>query len=258
MQRAVVDLNGMVASISDDIGSAYDIGDGSDICKMPVQIQTLARPMAMLRMVKRYQEAETGIPLFVKTHMPHVVANGIELLPESLTKAVIHIVRDPRDVLPSYAKHMGVDLDIGLEWMADNYRHLSSNDRRIGELISSWDMHARSYLEADTHNVRTWRYEDMIEDPVKAFAEMLEHSGVEPDLDRVAKAVEAVSLSRLREKEKAAGFRESSPHAKDQFFGKGGSNSRSKLEVRHKKGIRRHFGRVMERLGYVRKHKVAA
>lgn len=253
-----LDINEILTSISDDLGHLYQIGDGSDVTKLPVQYQNLTRPMAMLRLVRQHVMTRgEEVPLFVKTHMPHVVANGIELLPEPLTKKVVYLVRDPRDVLPSFAKHMGVDLDTGLQWMEDKYRHLSSNDHRVGELISSWDNHVNTFLNADTHNVMWLRYEDMLADPVKAFSRLLEHAGITPDEERVKKALDEVDIQKLREREKKEGFRESSPHAKNQFFGSGGSSNRQKLEPKHVHRIEKAFGRVMKRLGYIDKRKAA-
>lgn len=253
-----VDLNEIVTSVSDDVAGLYQLGDGSDITKEPINIQQMARPMAMARLV-RMHDASRGdsLPLFVKTHQPHLISNGIELLPEGLTKAVINIVRDPRDVLPSFSKHMGQDLDSGLEWMQDRYRTLKAVSGRVGELISSWDNHVNSFLSADTHNVLTIKYEDMLSDPIKEFAKILKHSGIEPDMYKVEKAVNAVDIARLREKEQKEGFTESSPHAKNQFFGEGGKSSRKQLEHKHLFKIDKQFGRIMKRLNYIDKRRAA-
>jgi len=249
-----VDINEIVTSVSDDVAGVYQVGDGSDITKLPIDIQNLARPMAMLRLARMHNSTRgDSFPLFVKTHQPHLVANGIEIIPECLTKAVIFIVRDPRDVLPSFARHMGKDMDMAVEWMTDKYRTLSSNDNRVGELISSWDKHAISYLNADTHNVLIVRYEDMIANPVTEFARMLEHAGVTPDMEKVKRAVEVVNIDKLKSQEEQAGFKESSPYAKNQFF----KAQKETPAPKHIHRIEREFGRVMKRLGYINKIKVA-
>jgi len=251
-----VDLNAMAASMSDDMAGIYAIGDGTKPHDLPIDLQYLTRPMAMLRLVRMHMqdEARNALPLFVKTHHPHLVVNGIELLPAGLTAAVVHIVRDPRDVLPSFAKHMGVDQDKATEWMQDDYRHLKGNEWRVSDLISSWDKHTASFLNADTHHVKTWCYEDLRADPVKHFAQMLEHSGIKPDMDRVAAAVDEVELGKLRAKEAKDGFKESSPHAKNQFFGAGQVGGWDNVvSIRNQNIICRKFGRQMKRLGYLDK-----
>ena len=151
-----LDINELLCSIADDRADKQQIGDGSDIVKLPVDIQHLTKPMGMLRIVRKYVQDGEKIPLFVKTHTANLLANGIELLPECLTKATIHIIRDPRDVLPSFANHMGCDIDQGIEWMQDKYRTLTGDGTRIADLISSWDYNANSFLNTETHNVKTF------------------------------------------------------------------------------------------------------
>ena len=248
-----VDINDVVCSVADDRAGLYAIGDGTKAEELPVDLQHLTRPMAFLRLVRQYNKANHGIPLFVKTHTAHMLANGVELLPMSLTKSVIFIVRDPRDVLPSFSKHMGCDLDQGIEWMNDKYRTLASRETRVADFISSWDDHTKSFLNADTHNVRVFRYEDMRANPVEQFAEILRHAGVEPDLFKVKRALNLVELDKLREAEKKEGFTESSHHAKDQFFGKGEVGGwKGKLNDKQRFRIEKLFGRVMKRLGYTK------
>ena len=253
-----LDLNDIVTSVTDDIVGLYQPGDSTDISKAPIDIQHLCRPMALLRLVNMHNNTRgNNLPLFVKTHSPHLIANGVEYLPESLTKCVIYIVRDPRDVLPSFSKHMGKNVDTGLEWMQDKYRTLGGTDRRTGELISSWDNHVLSYIHADTHNVHYIRYEDLLNDPEQYFKKILEHSGITPDLERIRKAIDLTQLEKLKEKEQKEGFRESSPFAKNEFFGDGGTKGRDKLQPKHLYRIEKAFGRVMKKLNYIAK-KVAA
>jgi hypothetical protein len=247
-----VNINELLSSIADTAAHWYAVGDGSEIQDLPIEIQHLARPMAMLRLVRQYMDTNKQIPLFVKTHTPNMQVNGIEGITEMLTKSVIHIVRDPRDILPSFSKHMGVDLDTGLEWMQEKYRTLSPNDRSVADFIGAWDAHIRSFLNDDCHKVMWIRYEDMLEDPVLSFTRILEHAGVDPDKERVKVAVEIAQLSRMQKQEKENGFNESSPKAKNEFFGKGGSESRDKLTPKHLHTIEKAFGSTMKRLGYNR------
>jgi len=244
-----VDINEVLTSVPDNHASRHGVGDGSNITGFSVDIQQLTRPMALLRMVRQYHKHKVeGIPLYVKSHNQHVVANGIDLLPLSLTKAVIHIVRDPRDVLPSFATHTGKSLDEALERMEDKFNVMQGNGvtATVSDFTGSWGDYVKSYLNADTHNVRTWKYEDMKADPVRCFSEMLEHSGVTPDMDKVKAAVKEVALSRLKKQEKEAGFKESSPYAKNRFFG----TKHEKITPKQANSLKKAFGRTMKRLGY--------
>lgn len=220
-----VDINNLVASVSDDSAARALPGDGSDPSSYPIDVQGLCRPMGLLRLVRAFEEnkKETGlnIPLFVKTHNAHMVANGIELLPGCLTKSVIYIVRDPRDVVISFAKHMGKEMDDAIGYFLDKYRVLQDERKpKMADFISSWPQAVASYANSDTHNVKIFRYEDMKANPQEEFAKILIHAGIQPHPERLKVALEAVELSKLRKQEKEKGFSEASPHA-DQFFGKG-------------------------------------
>lgn len=257
-----VDINEMIVSLSDDLAFRYLVGDGSDPRDFPLDIQHLTRPMAMLRMVRKYEENKiNGVPLFCKTHNAHVVANGIELLPASLTKSVIYIVRDPRDAFISYAKHMGAPHEVAIDWFLDKYRALRANKDayKMPDFVSSWPLHVQGYANADTHNVRIWRYEDMKADSEKCFTEMLIHSGVTPDKERVKKATELSSLQNLKKQEQDNGFIEASPKNEDKFFGDGKTGGwKGKLDPKIQFRIEKDCASMMKRFGYQREFAKAA
>lgn len=245
-----VDINEIVCSLPDDLAARCAVGDGSNAAEFPVDIQMLTRPMAMLRLVREYNRNNSPIPLFVKTHNTHVVANGVEMMPESLTKATICLVRDPRDVVVSFARHMGADIDTAVEWFLNKHRTLNdASGNKMHDFISSWPMSVQSFANADTHNVRIWRYEDMKINPAKCFGEMLAHAGVEVDPVKVARAVDQVELSKLRNQEMQKGFSESSKHAKDGFFsGSPGWNGRLTPSQVHR--IEKACASMMKRFDY--------
>lgn len=251
---ADLNINDVMTSVSDDRAGLYATGAQTRPECLPIELQHLTRPMALLRLVTNFNEANHGIPLYVKTHHANMLANGVEMLPFSLTRSTIFIVRDPRDVVSSFAKHMGCDIDQAIEWMDDKYKTLSSTAGCMSDFISSWDGHTLSYLNGDTHNIRTFRYEDMRADPVKEFTAILRHSGVDPEPLRVRQALKLVELDKLRDMEKIDGFMESSIHAKNEFFGKGEVGGWSdKLTPGQQHKIEKKFGRVMKRLGYLEK-----
>jgi len=246
-----VDINELLSTVSDNNAKWFQVGDGSKAQDLPIELQQLTRPMALLRLVKQSGE-DRPVPLFVKTHSPNMLVNGIEMLPELLTKSTIFIVRDPRDVLPSFSRHMGVDLDTGLEWMQEKYRMLNKTDTTMCDFLGDWGAHTKSYLNADAHKVLFVRYEDMLSDPVSIFTKILEHSGVEVDPDRVKAAVKLVELSKLQKQEKDSGFVEASPKSDNGFFGKGGSSNRESLTPRHLHLIEKKYGSILKRLGYIK------
>ena len=251
-----VNLNEIVCSVSDNIFTRYSIGDGSDIRQEPIDIQHLARPMALLRLVRQWNlnYAKTGaqVPLFVKSHGACDIANGVEMLPWQLTKAVVHIVRDPRDAFLSFEKHMGFnDRELALKAFTDKYRCLTDkNKAQVGDFISSWSHNTSTFVNNGTHNVFHVRFEDLKKDPQKWFESILNHAGVKPDPEKVAKAIEMVSIEKLRKKEESGGFIEASPHTK--FFGKGEVGGwKGKLSPRDENRIIKECGSMMKHFGYI-------
>lgn len=252
-----VDINEILASITDNNSMWYQIGDGSKINDLPIEIQSLTRGMALLRMVRNYNHTDKPIPMFVKSHTACMQVNGTELIPAVLTKASIFIVRDPRDVLPSFANHIGIDLDKALECMCDKYRRLVSDEEiTVEDFISSWHGHAKSWMDTDAHNVLTVRYEDMKGNPVETFSGILKHAGVEVDVEKVRRALEVVELDKLQAQEREKGFCEASKKAKNPFFNKGATGGWD-LTPRQLHLIEKRFGSIMKRLGYIEKRKAA-
>jgi hypothetical protein len=252
-----VDINDVVTSLPDDLAARCAVGDGSNAAEFPIDIQMLTRPMAMLRLVREYNANKTvDIPLFVKTHNTHVLANGVELMPEALTKATVCIVRDPRDVLVSFAKHMGEqNYDTAIEHFLNKMRCLNdTGSGKVMDFISSWPAAVASFANADTHNVKVWRYEDMKANPVEVFAQILAHSGIAVDKERVARAVDTVERGKLAKQEAEKGFKESSKHAANQFFA-GTGGWQGKLSPKQVRTIEKACASMMKRFNYERAFK---
>jgi hypothetical protein len=243
-----VDINEILCSIQDDLAAAHQVGDGSDVTKLPIDVQQLTRPMALVRVVRRYLSTDVDVPLFVKTHSPNMIINGVELFPAALTKKIVYLVRDPKDVLPSFSRHMGTDMETGLEWMQDKYRTLSATETRTADFLGRWDSHVMSFLNDDVHDVLIIKYEDLKANPVECFSEILKHSGIDVDQERVKRAIELVSLGRLKKQEDEKGFQESSPHSKDKFFGR----TKEKPSLKQINTIERKFKNVLKRMGYLK------
>lgn len=253
-----VNLQEILCSVGDDGIARYQVGDGSPVQDWPVDIQQLTRPMAMLRTVRAYQATDVSFPLFVKTHNANMITNGIELLPAALTKATIYVVRDPRDVLPSFANHMGVSMEDAVQMMCRKHQLLAAAEHRVADYLGTWADHVSSFVDTCPHNVLLVRYEDLREDTANEFARILRHCGETPDMARVQRAVELTELSKLRKKEAETGFREASHKAKDPFFNKGEVGGwKKKVAPQHAAQLARAFRKVMTKLGYLgKKHGV--
>lgn len=219
------DINQIVTSVSDDIAARHAIGDGQSLRNLPVDVAQLTRPMANLRLVTEYNRSvgEVDVPLFVKSHNGNYVANGIQLLTEQLTNSAVVIVRDPRDVAVSFAKHLGIEIDEMIYKMCERYFTLDANGIKMSDTIGSWHGYYQSFFgkNGELINARIFRFEDMRMYPLRTFKAILVHMGVKPSDDRIEMALAEVDLSKLQQQEKQNGFKEASKKNPDGFFGKG-------------------------------------
>ena len=156
---------------------------------------------------------------FVKTHCQIARIGGQHLIPPELTAAAIYIVRNPFDVVPSYARHFGVDIDAAITRMADP-RALHGGHGNILEFVGRWDEHIRGWTQVPGLARHVLRYEDMSGDPERAFRSLFRFLRLPVDADRMVRALDAASFDTLRQQEKEQGFIERPPEM-ERFFHRG-------------------------------------
>ncbi|MDH3665850.1 MAG: sulfotransferase domain-containing protein [Paracoccaceae bacterium] len=157
---------------------------------------------------------------FVKTHCKVMRLEGYDVIPPEYTAAAIYIMRNPFDVAPSYARHMGTDVDAVIEHMKD---HLATGRARGGtiEYIGRWDQHIIDWTEmAFGLPLHVIRYEDMLAETKKTYRELFGFLKIKVDKLQLRRAMAATSFKALQRQEKVKGFRER-PDTMKQFFTKG-------------------------------------
>lgn len=179
---------------------------------------------------------------------------AIALIPPDVTHSALYLVRDPRNVAPSLAKHLDISLDDAIAVMADDHRLMGGSWSRqavqLWQFWSSWNKNVDSWLEPAPFPVRVIRYEDMRANPEQALTQALETLGFSPDPLKVTAAVAATRLDRLRQLEEQVGFIERG--SSGPFFGEGriGSWQHDLTPVQIAK-IESDHGATMRRLGYL-------
>lgn len=169
--------------------------------------------------------------------------------PAEIVAAVVHVVRDPRDVAVSLANHMGRPVDDAIARMADAGR-VARGANQLSQFLSSWSAHVESWLDSPDLRLLTLRYEDMTADPEAAFGAVARFIGLDAEPEAVAAAVAHCRFERLRAQEDAEGFTER-PEACGRFFRRGEAGGwRDSLTPTQAERIERDHGRVMRRLGY--------
>lgn len=156
---------------------------------------------------------------FVKTHHQSILVHDQPLIPPEITAAAIYIMRNPFDVVPSYARHSGIDIDGAIDAMLDPSR-LSSSPRGLFEIIGRWDDHVSSWTESEGLARHIVRYEDLRDDPKTGFAKVFGFLQVRPDPKQFANALKLTRLEALKKQEQKSGFIEK-PKEMSAFFHSG-------------------------------------
>lgn len=177
-----------------------------------------------------------------------------QLFPADVTLGAVHIVRDPRDVAPSWADHMGVDVDTAIARMADDALVMSrsaySFRPQVPQRFGSWSGHARSWLDDAPGPRLLLRYEALLADPLGEATRLARFLGLPTDAGCVARAVDACDFEALRAIEEREGFAERQK-GQQRFFRQGRSGAwRGVLRPEQAGRIVADHGVMMRRLGY--------
>jgi hypothetical protein len=159
---------------------------------------------------------------FVKTHNLRNKAFGVELIPPYLTRSAIYILRNPLDMVLSYARQYALTPEATAAAIGRSDNSIAGATGTVTQFLGSWTEHVRSWSRCRDFPVLVLRYEDMQADPNAAFTQALRHIGVPPDPERVARAVQFSSFDELRKQEDDGGFVERSPNS-ERFFHSGSS-----------------------------------
>lgn len=193
---------------------------------------------------------------FVKTHEAYTFHNNQPLLGQPNGQLAIYIVRNPLDVIPSYANHQGTDkIDKVISQVANPkhgmclqmHRHMA----QIPQHLATWSQHVETWLDQTVMPVHLMRYEDMIANPFNTFKETLEFAGIIRSDAEIDSAIEATSFEKLQSQEAEKGFKEKGSKTAA-FFRKGkvGSYRESLTEAQINQVVRDHEV-VMKRLSYL-------
>ncbi len=188
---------------------------------------------------------------FVKTHNHRTKAFGVGLIPPHLTRSAIYILRNPLDMVMSYARHYGLTPEFTAGAVSRRDNIIAGADSAVTQFLGSWSDHVKSWARCRDFPVLVLRYEDMQADPDAAFTRALKHLGVPADPVRVARAVRFSSFGELRKQEDETGFIERSPNS-EKFFHSGNSGQwRGELPEDVVARFTADHNAVMKRYGYL-------
>lgn len=225
-----------------------------------IDSRLLSEDEVKLRMpnVIRFHASKASNLMFCKIHdaYSHNLA-GEPIIPEEVTQSVIYLIRNPLDVVSSYANHMNTSVAQAIVAMnkRNGYLARQANGLNINsqfpQLMYSWSGHVRSWHHQNKIPVTTIRYEDMKNDGLKTFTKAVKSMGLEVDETQIQRAIEMTEFDKIKEKEAKEGFKEKNIKSKE-FFRKGQVNGYLKeLTKEQVETIIKNHGEVMKEYGYL-------
>lgn len=195
-------------------GDFYDAAAGGTFKVETVEDYLALRPKA-LQLIARSREGTH----FVKTHHQSVVYQDVPLIPPEVTAAAIYIMRNPFDIVPSYARHNSVSADQAIDALLGEVP-LAQSPRGLFEIIGRWDDHIASWHESPGLALQMVRYEDLRDDPKTGFGKVFNFLQVRPDPVQFKNALKLTKLEALKKQEQKQGFVER-PKTMGAFFHSG-------------------------------------
>tara|TARA_B100000029_G_C17590712_1_gene962402 strand:+ start:2281 stop:3093 length:813 start_codon:yes stop_codon:yes gene_type:complete len=187
--------------------------------------------------------------LIYKTHHFFGSIDGYQFTSEKYTLLFIYLIRDPREVLVSYAKHSGVSIDEML--------NIITNEKKIYrsgfQTLVSWGQNYRSWKSFKQVPSYFVKYEDLVLNPVKIFESIIyfisRYTNIPYDQKKIREIIELTTFDKLKNLEKKTGFDEAE---KSIFFRSGKADSWKKvLNIEQIKTIEKVFEKEMKELKYI-------
>lgn len=175
----------------------------------------MARPRVQALIYERVDHVA-----LVKTHnlLGHI--GNAPTINAEVSVGAIYVLRDPRDVAPSLARHHGCSIDEAIGMMATNGFGSQNKAESAFETWGSWSEHVLSWTMTPSDQILVIRYEDMHEKPRETFQSVVKHLGQAPTDEQLDEAIALSTFDELRSQEDRYDFRERAPNA-ERFFAEG-------------------------------------
>lgn len=206
--------------------------------------QAQTRPAVLYGLAMRYGQEP------MKSHHGHFEVGGLPLWHDRWTRKVVVPVRDPRDVACSVADYYSKSDEEAAAFLNTDGLYISDGEGAPLHWVDTWSEHVLSWLECDKDTLIV-QYEDMVENDVQAFADVLSFLYGDINEERAEWATKACRFENLRKKEEEEGFPETSD-GQDRFFRRGEAGAwRDELPANVAGRIVDDHREVMERMGYI-------
>ena len=198
-----------------------------------------------------------GNVVFLKNHNALVSINKKDFTNENHSLASIYIVRDPRDVVISYAKYRNLSYDRSIEQLCSKklfyLLDIKEDFPRI-EILGSWKFHYTSWRDGVPNMPKVIvRYEDLLDNCYNNFYKIIDFLskilGFKINIEQLKFSIEFSNFEKLQKDEKKLGFFENSGNTN--FFRCGKKEYwKNELSISQVKKIEKEFDEEMKFLGY--------
>ena len=204
---------------------------------------------------------------FLKTHSYLFNIDNKPFTNLNNTLGVIYIVRDPRNVVTSYAHHSGTTPESAARSMIELYKYkgdLTSNSaERVTLYMGTWSGNYNSWKSLkDPGRYLLIKYEDLINNKDLTFRKVIKFlcmlKGIKFKIDQAKfrNVIETTEFKKMQKLEQEKGFREAKTDPKTgekiPFFNLGAENDWKKtLDPVIKAKIEENFKKEMKELGYL-------
>ena len=206
---------------------------------------------------------------FFKTHQGKYTVDGDDFTNNINTRAVIYVVRDPRNVINSISNHYSLSVENSLKFMLSP--KLIGNDKNFEEsfmdnkpsmftLLGKWNDHYRSWTR-NKKNLLLIKYENLIRDPKIEMDKIIhflnKYLKFDTSIEKNKNIIETTSFEYLKKLEGKGLFKEA-PLKKNtagrvKFFNLGPKNQWAKESNQEIiKSIEKNFSTEMRELGYLK------
>lgn len=205
---------------------------------------------------------------FLKTHNAFCKINDSQFTDRFNTKAVIYIVRDPRNLITSLSNHYEFGIEEAFKFLTNKRKVIfpgtntipTENEPEDFNFIGDWSDHYKSWKNINFCPVKIIRYEDFLADAQNVFLSILNFLSAFMDIkfdeNKIQNAITSTSFKNLSEMENNEGFDESIISKKNKkkirFFNLGKKNNWKKI-LNHTtvKKINITFQKEMKELDYL-------
>ncbi len=172
---------------------------------------------------------------------------------------VIHVVRDPRNIVSSVKNHFNhQDINESIEMLKYQHTWTGFKNKDVPQLLSSWNNHYNSWKKFPKNNLLI-KYENLLQDTKSEIKKMISFLSpffkINISEEDINKIVKNTSFKNFSDLEKQGKFKENSfdkNKEENKFFFKGPENNWKKiLKDKDEKLIISYFKSEMEELNYI-------